>query len=117
MLEAQALNRVISTHDSVILAVAGGIVSNPETYNNLLGNFHTVWLRATPSEHMERVWAQGDIRPMTGNPEAMDQLKSLLTAREAMYERALETLNTSGETAEQSLQKLLKLVRKCGFLE
>lgn len=115
MLEAQALNRVISTHDSVILAVAGGIVSNPETYNNLLSNFHTVWVRATPSEHMERVWAQGDIRPMTGNPEAMDQLKSLLTAREAMYERALEVLNTSGETVDESLNKLLELIDESVF--
>ena len=65
-LERQAVERIVATCDSVVLAVAGGIVSEPETYDFLLRNFHTIWLRATPQEHMDRVRAQGDERPMAG---------------------------------------------------
>ena len=116
LLEAQALIRVIETHDSVILAVAGGIVADPATYGALLAGFHSIWLRATPEDHMARVRAQGDSRPMRGNPEAMDQLKSLLTAREALYARAQAQMDTSGRTVEQSCDDLVALIRANGFL-
>ena len=66
-LERQALERIVAMTDCVVLAVAGGIVSEPETYNFLLRNFHTIWLKATPEEHMQRVRTQGDERPMAGN--------------------------------------------------
>lgn len=116
-LEAQALERVIATHESVILAAAGGIVAEPVTYNSVLGHFHTIWLQALPEEHMSRVRAQGDERPMIGNPEAMEQLQSLLDSREAMYARAQARLNTSNQTAAGSLSKLLELIRGNGFLD
>jgi len=115
-LEAQAIDRVIATHDTMILAVAGGIVAEPETYNLLLAKFHTIWVKATPAEHMARVREQGDTRPMAGNPEAMDQLKSILTAREALYERARAKLDTSGRTEDESLDELLALIRSHEFL-
>jgi XRE family transcriptional regulator, aerobic/anaerobic benzoate catabolism transcriptional regulator len=115
-LEAQAIDRVIATHDTMILAVAGGIVAEPETYNVLLSKFHTIWVKATPAEHMARVREQGDTRPMAGNPEAMDQLKSILTAREALYERALAKLDTSGRTEDESLDEMLALIHTHDFL-
>lgn len=115
-LEAQALGRVIATHDTMILAVAGGIVAEPETYNRLLTNFHTIWVKATPAEHMARVRDQGDERPMAGNPEAMDQLKSILTSREALYDKALASLDTSGKSEDDSLAELTALVQERGFL-
>ena len=115
-LEAQAVDRVIATHDSVVLAVAGGIVAEPDTYRNLLGHFHTVWLRTSPDEHMTRVRAQGDERPMAGNPEAMAQLRSILTSRETLYARAEAQLDTSGKTVEASLADLLSLIEARGFL-
>ncbi|MFC3613233.1 helix-turn-helix transcriptional regulator [Lutimaribacter marinistellae] len=114
-LEAQAVSRVIATHESMILAVAGGIVAEPDTYNTLLSRFHTIWLRATPVEHMDRVRAQGDERPMAGNPEAMEQLKSILTSREALYAKAQAQLDTSGQPLETSLQQLAELVQERGF--
>ncbi len=116
-LEAEAIDRVVATHERVILAVAGGIVSEPETYNDLLSRFHTVWVKATPAEHMARVRDQGDTRPMAGNPEAMEQLKSILTAREALYERALAKLDTSGCSEDDSLKELLALIRRNHFLD
>ena len=116
-LEAQALRQVVAAHDRLVLAVAGGIVSDPETFNRLLSDFHTIWLKAGPQDHWQRVRAQGDDRPMTGNPEAMDQLRSILTSREAVYDRALARLDTSGKTVNQSLEELLELIRENGFLE
>ncbi|MFP4274351.1 MAG: helix-turn-helix transcriptional regulator [Paracoccaceae bacterium] len=116
-LEAQALGRVIATHDTMILAVAGGIVAEPDTYQTLLDHFHTIWVRASAEEHMARVRAQGDERPMAGNPEAMAQLKSLLTSREPLYERALAQVNTSGRSLEASLEELLELIDARGFLD
>lgn len=115
-LEAQAVALVASAHQAVVLAVAGGIVEQPETYAALLDRFHTVWLKTSPGEHMARVRAQGDERPMAGNPEAMEQLKSILTSREALYERADGQLDTSGVRVETSLAQLLALVEENGFL-
>ena len=115
-LESQAVERVIARYDQVVLAVAGGIVVEPETYNTLLGHFHTVWLKTSPDEHMARVRAQGDERPMAGNPEAMDQLRSILTSREALYVRAEAQLNTSGQAVDVSLRQLVELIEEKGFL-
>ena len=116
-LEAQALGRVIATHDQMILAVAGGIVSEPETYKTLLGHFHTIWVKAAPTEHMARVRDQGDTRPMAGNPEAMDQLRFILTSRETLYEQARAKLDTTGRTLEESTADLLALIAEKEFLE
>jgi len=115
-LEAQAISRVIATHDDMILAVAGGIVAEPDTYNLLLAHFHTIWLRTTPEEHMARVRDQGDERPMAGNLEAMDQLQSILTSREALYGKALAQLETSGQSVDVSLAQLLALIKDRQFL-
>ena len=115
-LEAQAIDRVISTYDTVILAVAGGIVAEPETYHTLLSHFHTIWVRTTPDEHMARVRAQGDERPMAGNPEAMEQLRSILTSRESLYARAEAQLDTSGRSEQDSVKHLLDLVRERQFM-
>lgn len=115
-LEAQALGRVIATHEAAILAVAGGIVAEPETYNLLLERFHTIWLRARPEDHMARVRAQGDERPMAGNPAAMEDLRSILTSREALYRRAEAALETSERGFEATAEALAALIRAQGFL-
>jgi len=114
--EASALEDVIASNDKLILAVAGGIVAVPETYERLLSRFHTIWLQATPEEHMARVRAQGDYRPMTGNPEAMQQLRSILKDRETAYGRADIRLETSGKTLGQSSDELLTLIETRRFL-
>ena len=115
-LEQQAVSRVIAIHDTLILAVAGGIVSEPETYERLLAHFHTIWVRTSPSEHMSRVLAQGDTRPMAGNPESMDQLKSILKSREALYERAAAQLDTTNKPLQTSVNELAHLIRQSGFM-
>lgn len=115
-LERDALDRVVATHDRIILAVAGGIVAEPATYDRLLSRFHTIWIKTSPSEHMDRVRAQGDERPMAGNPEAMAQLKSILTSREALYDQAHARLDTSGASVADSAAALQALIREQGYL-
>ena len=115
-LEFQALERVAKAHDRLVIAVAGGIVSQLETYNYLLKNYHTIWLKAEPEEHMDRVRAQGDERPMAGNPDAMNELRHLLKNREAYYARASTRLNTSGTSLDDTLDRLLVTIRKHAFL-
>jgi XRE family aerobic/anaerobic benzoate catabolism transcriptional regulator len=109
--EAEALDLVVSQRSQVVLAVAGGIVADDGAYETLLNTFHTVWLKATPEEHMQRVRAQGDLRPMEGNPEAMDRLRQLLASRMQDYSRARYEFDTSGQDPEVSLDGLLALTR------
>jgi len=106
-LERQALDRIAATHETLILAVAGGIVAEPETYAYFLRHFTAVWIKARPEEHMARVQGQGDERPMTGNPDAMNDLRRILTSREALYARAEAEVDTSGRSQAESLRALL----------
>ncbi|MBV1705306.1 MAG: helix-turn-helix transcriptional regulator, partial [Hyphomicrobiales bacterium] len=115
-LERQAIERIAATHPSLVLAVAGGVVTEPETYRALLADFSVVWIKASPAEHMERVRAQGDTRPMAGNPEAMKQLEAILDAREAQYARADARIDTQGKSAGQSADELAALVEARGWL-
>lgn len=115
-LERDALERIMATHDGLMLAVAGGIVSNPDSFNYLLRHYHTIWLRAEPEEHMARVRGQGDERPMAGNPDAMDELRKILTSREVLYARAAASVNTSRRTLEESLADITEVIKDHGFL-
>jgi XRE family transcriptional regulator, aerobic/anaerobic benzoate catabolism transcriptional regulator len=108
--ERACLERVIDQHEAAVIATAGGIVSNSETYALLLRRTHTVWIKARPDEHMSRVMAQGDFRPMAQNREAMADLVAILDARRADYARAQAELDTSGDTVEQSCAKLARIV-------
>ncbi len=116
-LEQQSLERIVEIHDSVILAVAGGIVAEPETFAFLLRHYHTIWLRAEPEEHLERVRAQGDERPMAGNPAALEELRTILTSREALYVRAQAVVNTSGMSVDESTRQVTEAIAKHGFLD
>jgi XRE family transcriptional regulator, aerobic/anaerobic benzoate catabolism transcriptional regulator len=113
--ERGALERVVAAHDVAIITTAGGIVANQETYALLLRRSHTIWIKAQPEDHMSRVMAQGDFRPMAQNRQAgskgaMADLMAILEARRADYARAEAELDTSGEAVEQSFAKLLRIV-------
>lgn len=108
--EAEALDDVITSHENIVLAVAGGIVSNQDTFDRLLSTFHTVWVKARPEDHMERVRAQGDHRPMEGRPEAMLQLKTILENREQYYTQAQYILDTADKTEKDCLEELVTLL-------
>ena len=91
-------------------------MAEPETFAYLLRNFHTIWLKARPEEHMERVLSQGDLRPMSGNPRAMDELRSILASREELYSRAEAAVDTSGRSLDESKSDLLAAVRRLEIL-
>ena len=85
-------------------------MSETETFNLLLMNCFTIWVKATPEEHMARVVAQGDFRPMEGNTEAMEDMRRILVAREPLYSKADFTLDTTGQKPEESLKQLRQVV-------
>jgi len=104
--ERRALETVIERHDRAVIATGGSIVSEPATFDLLLSACFTVWLTAAPEEHMSRVVAQGDHRPMAENDEAMEDLRRILAGRNALYAKADVTVDTAGKTPEQSLREL-----------
>ena len=108
--ERRCLEKVVEKNERVVIATGGSIVSEPGTYDLLLSTCRTVWLKAQPEEHMARVVAQGDTRPMTGNREAMEDLHRILRGRNALYRRADVTIDTAHRNVEQSLQQLRKAV-------
>jgi XRE family aerobic/anaerobic benzoate catabolism transcriptional regulator len=104
--ERRALESVIERHGRVVIAAGGSIVSEPATFDLLLSACYTVWLTAAPEEHMSRVVAQGDYRPMAENDEAMEDLRRILSGRTTLYSKADAVVDTAGKTAEQSLREL-----------
>lgn len=110
--ERRSLERVIERHDRAVIATGGGIVAEPATLEILLDACHTVWLRATPEEHMRRVIEQGDRRPMAGNAEAMRDLKRILGNREALYAKADFTVASSGRPPERLADEIAGLLEE-----
>lgn len=105
-IEKRTLERVLQEYDRGVLSVGGGVVSEKETYEYLLSHCYTVWIKARPEEHMARVIEQGDFRAMAGNPEAMEDLRRILLAREPLYRKADLCIDTSGISVEESFAKL-----------
>ena len=113
--ERRALEEVIARHPDTVIATPGGIVSDPATFGLLLAQCFTVWLQASAEEHMQRVIAQGDLRPMagnSGNQEAMEDLRRILAGRAAFYGKADLSFDTSGFDAEDAGERLAAAVRQ-----
>ena len=104
--ERRALESMIEGHHRVVIATGGSIVTEPATFDLLLAACFTVWLTAAPEEHMSRVVAQGDYRPMAENEEAMDDLRRILASRTALYAKADATVDTAGKSVDQCLREL-----------
>ena len=108
--ERRALDGVLERHPRFVLAAGGSIVAEPETYEELLARCFTVWVKTSPEEHMGRVIAQGDFRPMADNKEAMADLNRFLAARMPLYARADAVVETAGRTLEASFEQLLAVL-------
>ncbi|MGX9936514.1 helix-turn-helix transcriptional regulator [Advenella kashmirensis] len=109
--ERRALEETIQLYSEVVIATPGGLVSEAVTYNSLLEHCLTVWLQATPREHMDRVIAQGDFRPMSGSKEAMTDLKLILEGRVAFYSKADVHLDTSQQPVNGTFEALFTKVQ------
>jgi XRE family aerobic/anaerobic benzoate catabolism transcriptional regulator len=110
--ERRALEEAIQIHPEAVIAIPGGLVSDAATFNLLLSHCTTVWLKARPEDHMKRVIAQGDLRPMGASKEAMADLKDILAGRAAFYSKADLALDTSAQPLEPTFAALRSLVRK-----
>jgi XRE family aerobic/anaerobic benzoate catabolism transcriptional regulator len=109
--ERRCLEKALHEHERCVIATGGSIVSEPGTYDLLLSTCFTVWLKAAPEEHMARVIAQGDTRPMAGNAEAMDDLRRILAGRAVLYAQADAMVDTAGRTVERSLKEVKQALR------
>jgi XRE family aerobic/anaerobic benzoate catabolism transcriptional regulator len=109
-MEREALNAVLAEHPKFVLAPGGSIVSDPGTFNHLLSDCFTIFLRAKPEEHMARVLNQGDRRPIAQSRQAMRDLRRILWSREALYRQADATLETTGQTVSESVRALVRLL-------
>jgi len=109
--ERRALDETIARHAVVVIATPGGLVADVAAYDLLLARCYTVWLQATPEDHMGRVAAQGDLRPMAASREAMDDLRRILAGRAPFYSRADATVDTSAQPLEPTYALLRERIR------
>ncbi len=110
--ERRALEEAIQIYPEAVIATPGGLVSDAATFNLLLAHCTTVWLQAAPEDHMQRVAAQGDLRPMAASKEAMDDLRQILAGRAAFYSKADLTVDTSAAGLDSTFQALRQQVRQ-----
>ncbi|HEY6132690.1 MAG TPA: helix-turn-helix transcriptional regulator [Rubrivivax sp.] len=110
--ERRALEETIHVHAEAVIATPGGLVSDPATFNLLLSHCTTAWLEAAPEDHMRRVQAQGDLRPMAASKEAMADLKGILAGRAAFYAKADLRIDTSAQPMDRSFNLLRESVRQ-----
>jgi XRE family aerobic/anaerobic benzoate catabolism transcriptional regulator len=109
-LERTVLDRLIATHAKAVIAAGGGIVAEAATFARVLETCLTVWVKAAPEDHMQRVIDQGDLRPMRDNRRSMADLRAILASREALYARADIQLETSGRDVAATLTALMSAV-------
>lgn len=107
-MEREVLRRFLEAGKPLVIATGGSIVTDPETWGLLRSRARTIWLKATPREHWDRVVAQGDVRPMRGRPRAMNELRQLLSSRSPLYEQAELTLDTSGRSPSEIVQRIVR---------
>lgn len=110
--ERRALEEAIQIYPEAVLSTPGGLVSDPVNFNLLLSHCNTIWLQASPADHMQRVIEQGDFRPMAGSNEAMEDLQNILSSREDFYSKAQLQLDTSKQSLDDTFTALKDLVRE-----
>ncbi len=109
--EREVLTRLLADPAPAVLATGGSIVNDPTNYALLRARSRTVWLRARPEDHWNRVVAQGDQRPMAENPHAFEELRARLAARTKLYARADETIDTSGRSVREVVAAVAQVVQ------
>lgn len=106
-LQGQCLEQWLSQHGAGVLATGGGIVNDEQSFDRLRSTCRTVWLRASPEAHWERVLAQGDTRPMRDHPRALQQLRTLLQNRGELYAAADLVIDTTDLPPDQVADRIV----------
>ncbi len=112
--ESEALERVLGEGERVVLAAGGSIVTSPASFRRLLSSCRTVWLRARPADHIQRVRDQGDLRPMMDRPGAMSELEAILAAREPQYRRCEFAVDTSERGVDETVREIVARLARVG---
>jgi XRE family aerobic/anaerobic benzoate catabolism transcriptional regulator len=109
--EHDAWEAMLAGHERAVIATPGGVAADPTLFDRLLATAHSIWLEASPEDHMSRVMAQGDFRPMASNRGAMEDLKAILQARSGEYARADARLDTSAQDFAATVSRLEGVAR------
>ncbi len=104
--EREVLQSLLSERARTVLATGGGLVTQKETFELLRSHAHTVWLRARPEDHWQRVIAQGDTRPMANDDQAFQHLCTILSERKGLYQLAEVTVDTSKHAPKEIARQL-----------
>lgn len=113
-LERQELARLAAAGRRAVVATAGSIVTDHPSFEVLLATTVTIWLKAKPEDHYQRVLSQGDARPMENRGDAMTELRALLKARRPLYERARHVVDTSALGLQRSIDRVVRIARSGG---
>jgi XRE family aerobic/anaerobic benzoate catabolism transcriptional regulator len=106
-----ALENALASELPAIIATTGGIVMDMRAWEKLKGQSLTIWLQAKPEDHLNRVMAQGDMRPMAGSTQALKDLKHILNERMPMYSQAHQTFDTSAFGLKEVVKRLSQDVK------
>ncbi len=115
-LEVECFNAVVEQARPVVLAVSGGIVMGGEIFERVKRCATTVWLKATPEDHMSRVLEQGDDRPIRDRNNAMEELRALLEKREPLYAQSDLTVDTSSLSLTGAVRQTLASLEERGIM-
>ncbi|MBI4242936.1 MAG: helix-turn-helix domain-containing protein [Planctomycetes bacterium] len=111
-LEGQCLNKILTKRERQVIELPGGIIKNESAFDLARKLCTTVWLKARPEDHMNRVYLQGDTRPMANRKNAMDELKQILSDREPFYGLADITVDTSTHSIKETVEILANELSK-----
>ncbi|MDH7798627.1 XRE family aerobic/anaerobic benzoate catabolism transcriptional regulator [Beijerinckia sp. GAS462] len=109
-MENEAINALLNRDDFIVVETAGGIVANKEAMATIISSFRTIWLKASPETHLQRVINQGDMRPFQAEPRALEHVRKLLLSREDEYSRAEFAVDTTDLTPEACLNEIDRIM-------
>jgi XRE family aerobic/anaerobic benzoate catabolism transcriptional regulator len=111
-LEEKALMQSLKRYDQCVLETGGSIVMDPNLLSTLLTTCFVVWLHARPGEYMRRLIAQGDVRPMENQADAMSDLRRILSERDDFYSKAHASIDTNDKSIVDCVDEMMQILPK-----
>ncbi|MCX7384818.1 MAG: helix-turn-helix domain-containing protein [Alphaproteobacteria bacterium] len=108
LMEQRAIERVIADNDAAVITAWASLSATPRSFSLLQRGCLTIWLRATPEEHLRRAGVLGTLGTQAAR-RAMSNLTAILAAHEPMLVRADHVLDTTGLTETECLERLIRL--------
>ena len=108
-LERAAVERACAMPDAVI-ATGGGTLMDPESRQRLSAAGPIVCLTASPDTILRRVGESSSRPLLAGAEDRLERIRTLLQQRKALYGAATHTVDTTGLTVEQVVERVRDLV-------